>query len=84
VQLVLGSPFHFIKQTDMKKILFQGTESDLLISKKDDQIVVEMIDSDCNINDYQLGDNYNIVFLSKEDAIDLAEEILKLTKNGKE
>ena len=68
----------------MKKILFQGTESDLLISKKDDQIVVEMIDSDCNINDYQLGDNYNIVFLSKEDAIDLAEEILKLTKNGKE
>jgi hypothetical protein len=66
----------------MKKIVFEGKESSLFISKIENEIRIEMIDNGVNINDYQLGDNYNNIILNNEEAIDLAEEILKISKNG--
>lgn len=68
----------------MKKIVFEGMESTLLFSKEENQIKIEMIDNTANLNDLQIGDSYNHILLSKEDAIDLANELLKLSKDGKD
>ena len=67
-----------------KKIVFQGNDSDLFISTKVDQIRIEMIDSGVSLNDYQLGDSYNIILLNKAECIDLANELLKLSNDAKE
>ena len=63
----------------MKKIVYEGKESSLFISKHENEIRIEMIDNGVNMADYQLGDNYNIIFFSKEDIIDITNELLKLT-----
>ncbi len=73
----------------MVKTLFEGQESDLLISKKQNEIeetevVIEMLDKGCNLNDYQLGDNYNIIFLNKKEALYLGQLLLQLVSDGEQ
>lgn len=68
----------------MKKIVFEGEENSLFISKNENEIKIEMIENGCNTWTLQIGDSYNHISLTKENAIDLANEILKLTKDEKE
>jgi hypothetical protein len=67
----------------MKKILFQDNETDLLISEENDQIIIEMKDSGINLNRLEIADNYSVLTLSKEEALDLANELIKLSKDNK-
>ena len=68
----------------MKKIVFEGEESSILLFKNEKQIEIEMIDNSANRAYLQIGDSYNNISLNKEDAIDLANELLKLSNDTKE
>jgi hypothetical protein len=68
----------------MKKILFQGDQDSLLVSRKDDEILIEMSSIGFPIYDLQLGDNYSWINFTKDEAIDFAHEILKMVNYEKE
>ena len=65
----------------MRKTLFEGTESNLLIFKQGDEVVIEMIDKDVSLSDIQLGDNYNSILLNKEDVLFLGQLLIHLLSN---
>jgi hypothetical protein len=65
----------------MRKTLFEGTESNLLISKQGDEVLIEMIDKDVSLNNIQLGDSYNNIFLNKEDVLYLGQLLIHLLSN---
>jgi hypothetical protein len=65
----------------MRKTLFEGTESNLLISKQGDEVLIEMIDKDVSLSNIQLGDSYNNIILNKEDVLYLGQLLLHLLSN---
>ena len=66
----------------MRKTLFEGVESDLLVFKNfQNEVVIEMLEKGCNLNDIQLGDSYNHIILNKEDVVYLGQLLLKLSSN---
>jgi hypothetical protein len=68
----------------MKKIAFEGKDSTLFIFQNENGIELEMIECGVSLQDLQIGDSYNALSLTKEQAVDLANEILKLSKDGNE
>ena len=65
----------------MRKTLFEGKESNLLISKQENEVVIEMIEKGVSLDDYQLGDNYNTISLNKEDFLFLGKLLIELSSN---
>jgi hypothetical protein len=66
----------------MVKFLIEDEETSLLLSKKENQIVIEMIENGVSLRDLQLGDNYNKIILDKNDAIELCQLLSKLLDDG--
>jgi hypothetical protein len=66
----------------MRKTLFEGVESDLLVFKNlQNEVVIEMLEKGCNLNDIQLGDSYNHIILNKEDVVFLGQLLIQLSSN---
>jgi hypothetical protein len=63
----------------MRKTLFEGVESDLLVYKLQDDVVIEMIEKGCNIDNLQIADSYNKIILNQKDFVFLAGLLLQLT-----
>lgn len=68
----------------MRKTLFEGVESDLLVFKNfQNEVVIEMLEKGCNINNLELADSYNHIILNKEDVVFLGQLLLQLVSDEK-
>jgi hypothetical protein len=63
----------------MRKTLFEGVESHLLVYKLQDDVVIEMIGKGCNIDNLQIEDSYNKIILNEKDFVFLGGLLLQLT-----
>lgn len=69
----------------MRKTLFEGVESDLVVFKNfQNEVVIEMLEKGCNLNDLQIGDSYNHIILNKEDVVFLGQLLLQLVSDGEQ